>query len=183
MKRVFKKMTALCMAFLLTMAVAAQGVSAQAASKNYTTGGDGRTSVTFDIKTGSSSSERKLTLTEQKGVYAYQNVFTGTSTTNTYGRFVVYVQEEGGSAKSYPCEYKKSLSITLKANTVYHVSIIPTTNQITYEQLFNKGKLWRANFLGYSCGVGYWKTYPTWVVTTKGVMTNVKSTSLSSETY
>lgn len=181
MKNITKKIASLFLVLIMTMSVVA--TPALAASKTYTTGGNGRTGVTFDLKTGSSSSERKLTFEQKKGTYAYQNVFTGFYTTNTYGRFCIHVQEVGGNAKAYYCDYKSGTTITLKANTNYRVSVVPTQNQFTYQHLLNQGKLKGSTFLGWNYGVGYWKTYPTFTISTKGAMSNVNSTTLSSSIY
>lgn len=181
MKNITKKITSLFLVLIMTMSVVA--TPALAASKTYTTGGSGRTGVTFTLKTGSSNSERKLSFEQKKGTYAYQNVFTGFYTTNTYGRFCIYVQEVGGSAKAYYCDYKSATTITLKANTSYSVSIVPTQNQFTYQQLLDQGKLKGSSFLGWNYGVGYWKIYPTFTVSTNAVMTNVNSTTLSGSIY
>ena len=153
------------------------------AAKTHTTGGDGKSGVTFTIKTNSSSSSCKLSFSQKKGVYAYQNNFTGTSTCKTYGSFCIYVKEVGGSSKAYDWDYKSSTTITLKKNRTYEVSVVPTQNQFVYRDLKDARKIKNASFLGWSWNNGHWSTYPTWTISTKATLSNVKTTAFSTKIY
>lgn len=181
MKKTVKRFTS--MLLVITMAMTISATPALAASRTYTTGGNGQTGVTFTVKTGTSSSSRKLTFEQKKGIYSYQNIFMGTSTHKTYSRFCIYVQEVGGAAKAYYCDYKSGTSVTLKSNSTFKVSIIPTEAQFVWRDLLNSGKLSKASFLNWFYGQGHWSVYPTWVVSTKAAMSNVKSTILNSSIY
>lgn len=160
MKRLFKIMV--CMV-LVMVTVFAMGAPAYAATKakKQTTYGDMYAAKVIQVKTEKAT---KLHFTQTKGKFEYQTWTLGTSKKDYYGDFYIYVVDESGkeAPKMYECTFKKSLTISLKANKTYTITICANPADITYNRLVKKHVLWNRSRLG---DFVIWTKLPKWTVT------------------
>lgn len=159
MGKMIKKLLCLMMV-LVTIFSTAVMVSA-ASTKKITTCGDSYAAKVVQIKTDKST---KLVFKQAKGTYTYQNWFMGISKNNSYGDFYIYVVDESGkeAPKKYDCSFKSSVTISLKANKTYTITVCANSESVTYNKLVRSGKLW---YKAPYCNSIDWTKLPSWTLT------------------
>jgi hypothetical protein len=144
----------LCLSSLLA-------VSASAANVCEDISGSSAASSSFTVKTGSRwLSKDKITITQTKGILTYYDRWDNSDESmSTYDVYTVAVQANGSSTVDYYTLKKKSLSIKLKKNTTYTVTVKPGSHAALQFKCALTG------------AINGWDTYPTWSVTsTKGII-------------
>lgn len=162
-----KRFTRIMCAMLVVVTLLAVSMPAYAAKTcNASTSGSMRTATVITVKT-----DKKTTLKfeQTKGRITYQNMATGTSKLDTYGDFYLYVVDQSGkeAPKKYECSFKKSVTVKLSANKTYKISILPQTDDVTYNRLVRSGKLWYRAPWNKSVT---WTKMPEWSITVNKVV-------------
>jgi len=168
MKRLFKMMVCMVLVMVTVFAMGAPAYAA-AKAKKQTTYGDMYAAKVIQVKTEKAT---KLHFTQTKGKFEYQTWTLGTSKKEYYGDFYIYVVDQSGkeAPKKYECTFKKSLTISLKANKTYTITISANPESVTYNRLVKKHVLWNRSRLG---------DYITWTKLPKWTVTVDKALSLS----
>lgn len=164
MKKTIK--VAICLALVFVTMLGLCTPASAASARKYSTSGDSYAAKVIQIKTDRAT---KLRFDQTKGSFNYQNWTLGTVKKNSYGDFYIYVVDQSGkdSPKNYECSLKKSVTISLKANRTYTITVCAQSDSTTFNRLVRNRTLWNK---GYNVNSITWTKLPRWTLTVDRAM-------------
>lgn len=156
MKRMIKAVVSF---ILVLVTIFSLSISTFAATK-YSTSGDMYAAKVIEIKTKKAT---KLRFSQTKGSFEFANWSCGTAKRNSYGDFYIYVVDKSGRdiSKLYECSFKESVTISLKANRTYSITVCAQSKTTTFNRLVANGTLWNR---GYNTQCITWTKLPKWTL-------------------
>jgi hypothetical protein len=159
--RLAKRFLAILCVLVLCLSL---GTSVYAATNTCSSvSGNANKTVSFTVNTSKNLFGGTIKLTQEKGTANYLNAACKTVKKDAYGYYNVTVTRiDGGKNESKEIFWNgtKTLSISLKRNAEYRITVSPSNQTTTFFSSLFKGKV----------GFSSWASVPTWSTTkTRGV--------------